>query len=63
MKTPSDVEFASQMITHHLAAVRMSVAQLQATSDKFITGLAVRIINAQSKEIDEIQAWIADQSG
>jgi uncharacterized protein (DUF305 family) len=52
-----DKAFTEQMIIHHQGAIDMAkLAQTNAKHDE-IKKLAIDILSAQSKEIDEMQTW------
>lgn len=53
-----DVNWAKAMITHHQGAIDMSRKALMDASRAEVKSLAQRIIDAQQKEIDQLNAWI-----
>jgi uncharacterized protein (DUF305 family) len=53
-----DVNWAKEMVTHHQGAIDMSKQALTAASRPEVKALAQRIIDAQQKEIDQLNAWI-----
>lgn len=53
----SDQQFLRDMIVHHQDAVEMSKRVLAHTSRKEIRELATNIIEAQTKEIAQMEAW------
>jgi uncharacterized protein (DUF305 family) len=54
---PFDQEFIDMMIPHHQGAIRMSRVELASGGDLELKALAEAIIEAQSSEIDEMNAW------
>lgn len=54
-------DFAQEMIVHHEAAVDMSKELLAKGSDPELKALAESIIQAQTKEIEFLRAWLAKQ--
>jgi uncharacterized protein (DUF305 family) len=54
-------DFAQEMIVHHEAAVDMSKELLAKGSDPELKALAENIIQAQTKEIEFLRAWLAKQ--
>ena len=55
----ADVDFNKQMRGHHVAAIEMAEVQLKHGKDIESRALAQEIIDAQKKEIAEIDAWLA----
>jgi uncharacterized protein (DUF305 family) len=51
-------DFVKMMIPHHQSAVEMAEAYLKEGSDPKITAMAQKIIEAQNKEIEELNAWL-----
>ena len=60
---PFDREFIDMMIPHHQGAIRMARMQLDEGKDPEIRKLAQAIIDAQAKEIDEMNMWRVDWYG
>ena len=60
---PFDREFIDLMIPHHQGAVRMARMQLDEGKDREVRELAQAIIDAQAKEIDEMNTWRVDWYG
>lgn len=58
-----DVAFACAMIPHHLGAISMAKAVLEHGDDPWIRSLAETIVAAQEKEVGDMLAWLATQSG
>lgn len=54
---PFDKEFIEQMIPHHQMAVMMSQMLLRSTSRPEMKQLAENIIEAQTKEINQMREW------
>lgn len=54
---PFDKEFIEQMIPHHQMAIMMATMMLQGTEREEMKTLAQAIIDAQSKEIDQMRSW------
>ncbi len=55
-----DKEFLEQMIPHHEMAIMMAQTLLRTTSRNEMESLAENIINAQSAEIAQMRAWLAE---
>lgn len=60
---PFDREFIDQMIAHHQGAIRMAQAQLQDGKDQEARDLAMAIIDAQTAEIEQMNAWRTEWYG
>lgn len=58
----ADVDFARGMIPHHVAAIDMARTVLEHGSDPMISNLAEGIIDAQEREIAELEAWLAEHA-
>jgi uncharacterized protein (DUF305 family) len=58
MADDADVAFACGMIPHHQAAINMAEAELEYGDDPEMKELAQAIIDAQSKEIEQLTTWI-----
>lgn len=54
---PFDRAFVDMMIPHHQGAIRMARVELERGEDERLIGLAEEIIEAQSREIEEMNAW------
>ena len=54
---PFDQAFIDMMIPHHQGAIRMSRIELASGSDLELKSLAEAIIEAQSSEIEDMNAW------
>lgn len=59
----TDAEFIMAMIPHHQEAVDTSRYVLSRTSDPDIQGFLQGIINAQTKEIEQMKSWHRDWFG
>jgi uncharacterized protein (DUF305 family) len=55
----ADIDFARGMIPHHLAAVEMAEIVLEHGANPEIQALAEAIVEAQLREIAELEAWLA----
>lgn len=51
-------DFVKMMIPHHQSAVEMAQAYLKEGDDPQIIEMAKKIIEAQKKEIEELNAWL-----
>ncbi|MCA0398850.1 MAG: DUF305 domain-containing protein [Bacteroidetes bacterium] len=56
-----DHDFAEMMIVHHQAAIEMAQTEIDSGKDTTIKKLAKRIIEDQTKEIEEMQQWLKNQ--
>lgn len=54
---PFDKEFIEQMIPHHKMAKMMATMLLEGTDREEMKTLALAIIDAQSREIDQMRSW------
>lgn len=53
-----DVDFRTHMIPHHQGAIAMAKAALKYAKDASTKTMAQNIIDAQEKEVAEMQAWL-----
>jgi uncharacterized protein (DUF305 family) len=60
---PFDRAFIDMMVPHHQGAIRMARVQLAKGKDPQLRKLATAVIAAQSKEIDQMNAWRMDWYG
>jgi uncharacterized protein (DUF305 family) len=54
---PFDRAFIDMMVPHHQGAIRMARIQLDQGRDAGLNAVAERIIDAQSREIEEMNSW------
>lgn len=54
---PFDKEFIEQMIPHHQMAIMMATMLLRGTNRQEMKTLGQNIIDAQSREIEEMRSW------
>ena len=59
MTGDADTDFAKAMIPHHQAAVAMAQIELKNGKDEGLKKMAQAMIDAQQREIDELQKWLA----
>jgi uncharacterized protein (DUF305 family) len=57
---PFDLAFIDTMIPHHQSAIDAAQQALQEAKRQEIKDLALKIIEAQQKEIDQMKAWRQD---
>jgi uncharacterized protein (DUF305 family) len=60
---PFDREFIDMMIAHHQGAIRMARAELDNGQNRELKALAEAIVDAQAKEIDEMNTWRVEWFG
>ena len=62
MAEDADIAFACAMIAHHQGAISMANVELQQGDSAEMKEFAQKVIDAQSKEIDELTKWIEGQA-
>lgn len=62
MSDDPDMAFACGMIPHHQAAINMAKAELQYGDDQEMKEMAQMIIDAQTKEIEQLSTWIEEHA-
>lgn len=60
---PFDRAFIDQMIPHHQGAIRMARAQLENGRNAQLKAIATAIVEAQEREIAQMNAWRRDWYG
>ena len=60
---PFDREFIDMMIPHHQGAIRMARVELDKGENAELKQLAEAIVDAQAKEIDEMNTWRVEWFG
>jgi uncharacterized protein (DUF305 family) len=60
---PFDREFIDMMIPHHQGAIRMAHVELDKGENAELKRLAEAIVDAQSKEIDDMNTWRVEWYG
>ncbi len=60
---PFDRAFIDMMVPHHQGAIRMARVELESGDDEELMGLAQAIVDAQSREIEEMNSWREDWYG
>ncbi|MCF1469873.1 DUF305 domain-containing protein [Agrobacterium vitis] len=58
MKKDADVAFVCGMIAHHMGAISMSEVELKYGDNEWAKKSAQKIIDAQTKEIAEMNDWL-----
>ncbi|ATU94470.1 DUF305 domain-containing protein [Phyllobacterium zundukense] len=62
MAKDPDVAFVCGMIVHHQGAIDMANAELKNGDDKWAKDMAQKVIDAQTKEIADMTAWLEKQA-
>jgi uncharacterized protein (DUF305 family) len=60
---PFDREFIDMMIPHHQGAIRMARVELDKGQNRELKELAEAIVDAQAKEIDQMNTWRVEWFG
>ena len=55
-----DMDFARGMLAHHRGAVDMARIELEHGHDEQMRALAREVIDAQQREIEQLERWIAE---
>lgn len=58
MKEDADVAFACGMIAHHMGAISMAEVELKHGDDDEMKAAARKVIDDQTKEIEELTSWV-----
>ena len=58
-----DVDFANMMVVHHLGAIGMAKVVLEQGTDPQIRAMAQKVIDDQTREIEDLQRWLLDRRG
>jgi uncharacterized protein (DUF305 family) len=58
----ADVDFARSMIPHHQAAIDKARVVLEHGEDPAMRQLAEEIIEAQEREIEQLEAWLSEHA-
>lgn len=58
-----DLAFHCGMIAHHAGAIAMAEVELQYGDDEQSKAMAQQIIDAQGPEIEEMTAWVEENTG
>lgn len=59
MTGDADTDFAKAMIPHHQSVVAMAQVELKNGKDEGLKKMAQAMIDAQQREIEELQQWLA----
>lgn len=59
MSGDTDRDFATMMKVHHQGAIDMAQLELKSGKDAKMRAMAKRIVEAQQKEIKELDRWLA----
>ena len=62
MAKDPDVAFVCGMIVHHQGAIEMANAELKNGDDQWAKDMAQKVIDAQTKEIADMTAWLDKQA-
>ena len=58
MTGDADIDFAAMMIPHHQGAIDMAKTVQASGKDEEIKAMAQKMIDAQTKEIEQLTTWI-----
>ena len=61
MAEDADVAFACAMIPHHQAAINMAKVELEQGDAGPMKEMAQKVIDAQTREIEELTQWLEEQ--
>jgi uncharacterized protein (DUF305 family) len=61
MAEDADVAFACAMIPHHQAAITMAEVELEKGDAGPMRDMAQKVIDAQTREIEELTRWLEEQ--
>lgn len=62
MKDDPDVAFVCGMIAHHQGAIDMANVQLKYGTNDWAKEMAQKVIDAQTKEIEDMTAWLKENA-
>lgn len=62
MKDDADVAFICGMIAHHQGAIDMARVELQYGDDPWAKEMARKVIDAQTKEIEDMIEWLGSNA-
>ena len=62
MKEDPDVAFICGMIAHHQGAIDMANVELKHGDDQWAKEMSQKVIDAQTREIADMTAWLKDNS-
>lgn len=62
MKKDPDVAFVCGMIAHHQGAIDMANVELKYGANAWAKEMAQKVIDAQTKEIADMTAWLKDNA-
>ena len=54
----ADQDFARMMVAHHQGAIDMARVQLQHGSDPTLKAMAQKVVDDQTREIQQLQDWM-----
>ena len=62
MKQDADVGFVCGMIAHHQGAIDMANVELRYGDNAWAKEMAQKVIDAQTKEIADMKAWLVENA-